>query len=49
MNGNAAAIEQLFTKALEAIRTWNTKGDHLELYGDRGSLAARFEARPITK
>jgi copper homeostasis protein (lipoprotein) len=48
-DGTVAAIEQSFTKALDAARTWAIKGDHLELYGEGGSRAARFEARPINR
>ncbi len=46
-DANIAAVEQKFAKALDATRTWNIKGDHLELYDASGALAARFEARLI--
>jgi heat shock protein HslJ len=37
--------ERSYLQALEMVRTWKIKGQHLELYGEDGKLIARFEAR----
>lgn len=37
--------ERSYLQALETVRTWKIKGQHLELYGEDGKLIARFEAR----
>jgi heat shock protein HslJ len=37
--------EQSFLQALELVRTWKIKGNHLELSGESGDPVAVFEAR----
>jgi len=36
--------EQAFLDALQNAKTWKVTGEHLELYDNRGTALARFEA-----
>jgi hypothetical protein len=40
-------VEGAFLKVLEATTRWNILGRHLELYGARGEILARFEAKAL--
>jgi hypothetical protein len=40
-------LEDVFLKVLEATTRWNILGRYLEVYGSRGALLARFEAKAL--